>query len=146
MFVKARCFCEHKNGGPGRNGILCEEKKNFVKSSSCKMENQICSGPTTKEEAVIGTKSLCTEGKQAYLIHLCYHKTNKKYTLLSFNVSWYNLLGVYCGDGNEWAISCNECVRTNDTVTNNWCGGDCIFDHVTQTCTEGQFIINLISY
>ena len=60
--LKALCYCEHLNGGPGRNGIMCEKEGKFIKSSFCD-NTQACIGPATKEKAVVGVQSLCTTGK-----------------------------------------------------------------------------------
>ena len=131
------------NGGPGRNDIMCNKDGKFIKSSSCK-NNQICVGPATKEEAVLGTDSLCTTGKilKEIISHdssFCIYGHCRISILLVmiFFIS-YDILVVSCGKKNEFFGSCNECPKTNDTIFNSWCLGDCIFDLENHQCKKGK--------
>ena len=56
------CICEFKNGGPGMNGILCEENGIFRKISACYSEHWWCTGPVNETLASYGTTGLCEEG------------------------------------------------------------------------------------
>ena len=37
--------------------------------------------------------------------------------------------------------SCNHCPRINDTISNRWCNGNCVFDKADQICKEGKCCI-----
>ena len=62
---QARCFCEFRDGGRGKNGVMCELNGIFVQRSVCNYYD-FCTGPTTIKEAVVigdAPESLCGEGK-----------------------------------------------------------------------------------
>ena len=67
----------------------------------------------------------------------------KVITLISNNVIISNeylfVLGVYCGDDDKVYLSCAQCPKPNDTMSNIWCNGNCVYDSRNQMCKEGMF-------
>ena len=64
--MTTKCYCEYQNGRGNNNGILCERNGTFQKALLCGGD-QICSGPSTEEDAVSGTVGLCKQGKKYHL-------------------------------------------------------------------------------
>ena len=73
------CFCEHKNGGIGKNGIICGFKGNpFQKEGYCE-EDEFCTGviethQTTSYVSIDHKSKLCSKGiimldVQFFVIH-----------------------------------------------------------------------------
>ena len=60
--MKNKCFCEYHNGQGSNSGILCERNGTFQKALLCG-KDQICSGPSTEEDAVNEPSGLCKQGK-----------------------------------------------------------------------------------
>ena len=52
--------------------------------------------------------------------------------------------GVYCSDSHDdYNVyeSCGDCnirKKPNDTVSNSWCGGNCVFDEENKECIKGN--------
>ena len=57
-----RCYCENKNGGIGKNGIICKDEMNTVTTTSCQ-ESEGCIGATEEINAVMVTRLLCEKGE-----------------------------------------------------------------------------------
>ena len=55
------CYCEHKNGGKGKNGLICKIDEKFEKSGSCAVD-EWCVGPSDEEEATNRQETLCMKG------------------------------------------------------------------------------------
>ena len=60
--VNNKCFCEYFNGQGENSGILCNRNGTYQKALICGIE-QICSGPSTEEDASYGMGGLCKQGK-----------------------------------------------------------------------------------
>ena len=60
--VVKRCFCEHTNGPPGRNGLICEEDGGFKRGPECTSQ-EWCVGVTNRVNATNRRDELCKKGK-----------------------------------------------------------------------------------
>ena len=61
MIAYEVCYCEYKNGAPGRNGIMCGFDKSFERVSECN-KDEWCTGPHTMSTAELGSSQLCKKG------------------------------------------------------------------------------------
>ena len=139
-----RCFCQHENGGAERNGILCgiaDEESGIVeagyqKVGNCEL-NEWCTGPTSSNQSVEGAishskRKLCTKGNYKLYIIIIRQLGRPSQTLLCIIAA-----DVPCGSGVEtMAPSCSMCERNNDSKSNSWCSGFCLFDAVDRVCKE----------
>ena len=73
-----RCYCEHENGGPGKNGIMCGLRASFKRTSECGT-NEWCTGPTNETNAVLGSSQLCKKGNRHFYYFVLLS------TIISFN-------------------------------------------------------------
>lgn len=62
MLVVSKCYCEFKNGGGEKNGILCERRGIFEKALLCG-SNHFCTGPSSEQDATNGFDTLCEQGE-----------------------------------------------------------------------------------
>ena len=63
MYHKAsKCYCEHEDGFPVQNGILCEINGHFKRHSEC-ASDEWCIGPTNQADSIYSIESLCVKGK-----------------------------------------------------------------------------------
>ena len=53
-----------------------------------------------------------------------------------------SLDGIYSGMDDELHPHCEQCPRSNETLSNTWCGGNCIYDEKNQMCKEGNFYVS----
>ena len=60
-----RCYCEHENGSPGKNGIMCGLRGTFKRNSECGTK-EWCTGPTNEKNAVLGSSQLCKKGGRKF--------------------------------------------------------------------------------
>ena len=144
-----RCFCQHENGGAERNGILCgiaDEESGIVeagyqKVGNCEM-NEWCTGPTSSNHSVEGAishskRKLCTKGSYKFFIMSLYLIIKRQLGRPSQTLLCIIAADVPCGSGVEtMAPSCSMCERNNDSKSNSWCSGFCLFDAVDRVCKE----------
>ena len=53
----------------------------------------------------------------------------------------FSLAGVYCGNNNKKHANCKVCPKSNDTLSNTWCSGDCDYDEANYMCKESNYHI-----
>ena len=68
--------------------------------------------------------------------------------LTQYPISYYYLLilGICCGNcdvedkylSNREARSCDLCPKLDTNISNQWCSGDCVYDHIHHICREGK--------
>ena len=63
-------------------------------------------------------------------------KRKSFFTKFVFEPIAFHYSGMYCGNDDVLYESCKYCPRANDTVTNNWCDGNCYFDPDNKVCEE----------
>ena len=69
-----RCYCEHENGSPGKNGIMCGLRGTFKRNSECGTK-EWCTGPTNENNAVLGSSQLCKKGDRQFYDLFCVSTT-----------------------------------------------------------------------
>ena len=59
-----KCYCETKNGAPGKNRIMCVKEGRLQTTSHC-ASDEWCTGPVNAEDAIDESKKtdLCDKGK-----------------------------------------------------------------------------------
>ena len=69
LLTDIRCYCKTKNGGRGKNEVICEEKRlGVVNTTKCE-SNEGCTGPTNWNDGtryqpgLPMTTQLCQKGK-----------------------------------------------------------------------------------
>ena len=67
MIAYEVCYCEHKNGAPGQNGIMCGFDQSFQRVSECSAD-EWCMGPHDMITAELGSSQLCKKGARYNLI------------------------------------------------------------------------------
>ena len=140
---QSKCYCEFKYGFGEKSGILCKRNGTFEKVLLCGSKS-FCTGPSSKQDATKGTSVMCTQepGKIINNMQLFHFIVTNAILNFIWNYQFSILIGVYCGNDEELYLSCEHCPRTNDTVSNRWCGGNCKFDSVHQICKEGNWLIS----
>ena len=70
-----RCYCENKNGGFGKNGIVCMHDNNTHTTTSCE-QSEGCIGTTKAKNALMNPRLLCEKGNHVILIvsMMIYHE------------------------------------------------------------------------
>ena len=81
-----RCYCEHENGSPGKNGIMCGLRGTFKRNSECGTK-EWCTGPTNEKNAVLGSSQLCKKGDRQF-----YDLFSFSTTILLFYFNIYQIL------------------------------------------------------
>ena len=134
-----RCYCEHENGGPGKNGIMCGRRGTFKRNSECGTK-EWCTGPTNEKNSVLGSSQLCKKGdRQLYDLYyfstIFYFNIYIQISKTDRSTSSYILAIVNCGS-DRMVPECSYCLVNNDTTIHAWCAGNCKYDRIEGTCTE----------
>ena len=119
------CFCEHKNGGIGKNGIICGFKGNpFQKEGYCE-EDEFCTGviethQTTSYVSIDHKSKLCSKGiimldEQYFVIHINIVPITRVYQILiSFFTDYMEkILGKWHLNGKDELVW--NCQQESDT-------------------------------
>ena len=66
FFIDAslKCYCEHKNGATGKNGIMCGKDGRYQRTGYCSSD-EWCTGTVNAHDAVVpelNKAELCTKG------------------------------------------------------------------------------------
>ena len=62
-----RCYCENKNGGIGKNGIVCVHDNNTHTTTSCE-QSEGCIGTTKAKNTLMNPRLLCEKGNNVISI------------------------------------------------------------------------------
>ena len=73
--------------------------------------------------------------------HLKIVSKSRTFSLTIQNQYFISLDGIYCKNDYKKYATCNQCPKSNDTLSSTWCSGDCDYDEANNICRESNYHI-----